>query len=100
MEKFEKRGGSASYVILLLTPDDVGQTISEHQAGSTPSLRARQNVVLELGYFIGKIGRENVVVMDADVERPSDLAGLSYVAYPGLNWKDELRKEFKEAGRI
>lgn len=98
IEKFEKIGGEASYVIVLLTPDDVGQTSAEHDAGSPPTPRARQNVVLELGYFIGKIGRANVVVLDADVERPSDLAGLSYVKYPGLNWKDELRKELKEAG--
>ncbi|MFI8593830.1 TIR domain-containing protein [Microbacterium sp. NPDC078428] len=100
IEKFEKWGGAASYVIVLLTPDDVGHTLAEHQAGSAPNPRARQNVVLELGYFIATLGRANVVVMDASVERPSDLAGLSYVAYPGLNWKDDLRKELKAAGLV
>lgn len=97
IEKFEKVGESSSYVIVLLTPDDVGQTSDSYVAGNEPNTRARQNVVLELGYFIGKVGRENIVVVDAGVERPSDLAGLSYVAYPGENWKDDLRTEI-EAG--
>ncbi|WP_082485068.1 TIR domain-containing protein [Rathayibacter sp. Leaf296] len=100
IEKFENYGADASYVIVLLTPDDVGQTIGKHQAGDEPSPRARQNVVLELGYFIGKLGRGNVVVLDASVERPSDLNGLSYISYPGLNWKDELRTELVAAGII
>lgn len=98
IEKFETFGVAASFVIVLLTPDDVGQTIGNHQAGIEPNARARQNVVLELGYFVGKIGREHIVVVDADVERPSDLAGLSYVDYPGSNWKDSLRTELDAAG--
>ena len=69
-------------MIVLLTPDDVGQTVAAHEASEKPNLRARQNVVLELGYFIGKIGRDKMVVVDAKVERPSDLQGLSYVEYP------------------
>ena len=98
IEKFEASAAEASFVIVLLTPDDVGQTVAAFDAGSPPSPRARQNVVLELGYFIGKIGRQNVLVVDASVERPSDLAGLSYVAYPGANWKDDLRVELAAAG--
>ncbi|WP_081882531.1 TIR domain-containing protein [Cryobacterium sp. MLB-32] len=98
IEKFETYGTAASFVIVLLTPDDVGQTVADRDAGTMPNFRARQNVVLELGYFIGKIGRDNiVVVVDKDVERPSDLAGLSYVEYPGSNWKDDLRVELQAA---
>lgn len=100
IEKFEAIGAEASFVIVLLTPDDVGQANAAFQAKIAPDPRARQNVVLELGYFIGKIGRESVVVVDADVERPSDLAGLSYVQYPGSNWKDSLRTELDAAGLI
>lgn len=98
IEKFENSTRTSSYVIVLLTPDDVGQTVGDHQAEKTPAPRARQNVVLELGYFIGKIGRENVTVIDAGVEHPSDLAGLNYVKYPGENWKDNLRIELEAAG--
>lgn len=100
IEKFEAIGAEASFVIVLPTPDDVGQANAAFQAKIAPDPRARQNVVLELGYFIGKIGRESVVVVDADVERPSDLAGLSYVQYPGSNWKDSLRTELDAAGLI
>jgi len=100
IEKFENTSGGASYVIVLLTPDDVGQTVADHEADKAPQPRARQNVVLELGYFIGKVGRQNVVVIDADVERPSDLAGLSYIAYPGENWKDALRTELVAASLV
>lgn len=97
IEKFESYGEASSYVIVLLTPDDVGQMAAEHDAGSPPKPRARQNVVLELGYFIGKLGRKRIVVVNKDVERPSDLAGLGYVQYPGTNREDDLRKELLSA---
>ena len=100
IEKFEDIGGGASFVIVLLTPDDVGQTAGSHSAGDPPTPRARQNVVLELGYFMGKIGRENVLVVDAEVEHPSDIKGLSYVPYPGTNWKEDIRTELAAAGLL
>lgn len=100
IEKFEAVGGVAAYVIVLLSPDDVGQTTEGHRLNEEPSPRARQNVVMELGYFIGKIGRSKIAVMDADVERPSDIAGLNYIAYPGQNWKEDLRVELSAAGLV
>jgi len=98
IEKFESYGEQASFVIVLLTPDDVGQTSADRDNGMRPNPRARQNVVLELGYFIGSIGRAAITVVNAGVERPSDLAGLSYVDYPGTNWKDDLRQELLALG--
>jgi len=98
IEKFERIGGEAKFVIVLLTPDDVGQSVGDQNAGRAINLRARQNVVLELGYFIGKMSRKSVVVVDAGVERPSDLAGLSYVAYGASNWQIALQKELRVAG--
>jgi hypothetical protein len=97
IEKFESYGEASTYVIVLLTPDDVGQTAVDYDAGLPLKHRARQNVVLELGYFIGKLGRKRIVVVNKDVERPSDFAGLGYVQYPGTNWKDDLRKELLSA---
>ncbi|MDP4331883.1 nucleotide-binding protein [Curtobacterium sp. A7_M15] len=93
IEKFESYGTVTSYVIVLLTPDDVGQKLADYQADKDPDPRARQNVILELGYFIGKIGRRNIIVVDAGVENPSDLAGIGYVQYPENNWKESLRTE-------
>lgn len=97
IEKFESYGAKTGYVIVLLTPDDVGETVADYDAGVKPSPRARQNVVLELGYFLGTLGRKQMVVVNAGVEKPSDIAGVGYVQYPGSNWKDDLRKELVEA---
>ena len=98
IEKFESLGAKTSFAIVLLTPDDVGQTVAAQETGLISNPRIRQNVVLEVGYFLGKIGRKKIVAIDATVERPSDLAGLSYVEYPGDNWKDALRGELDTAG--
>jgi predicted nucleotide-binding protein len=100
IEKFEKHGSKADFVIVLMSPDDVGQVESDFEAGHQPQARARQNVVLELGYFYRAVGRDKVVVMDGGVERPSDIAGVSYIEYPGDNWMEKLRNELDAAGLL
>jgi predicted nucleotide-binding protein len=61
--------------VVLLTPDDMGGKFA-----SDLKARARQNVVLELGYFWGKLGRSRVCVLYKEgFELPSDLGGLMYV---------------------
>jgi len=97
IEKFEKYGSVADYVIVLLSPDDIGNSVKARDEGAPMSPRARQNVVFELGYFIGTVGRSKVLVMDAEVERPSDLAGLSYIDYHG-DWRYALLGELKASG--
>lgn len=60
------------FAVVLLTPDDEGCV-----KGGTPELRARQNVLLELGYFIGRLGRERVCALKSgELEIPSDFAGV------------------------
>lgn len=96
IEKFERIANAASFAIVLLTPDDEGRLAG----ASDLNPRARQNVVLELGYFFGKLGRKQVAVLDGGVEHPSDVAGLSYIAYPGDNWKYQLQSELAAAGWV
>ena len=96
IEKFERRANDATFAIVLLTPDDVGRAKAAHDLQP----RARQNVVLELGYFFGQLGRENVAVLNAGVEQPSDVNGINYIAYPGLNWKYDLQKELRAVGLV
>jgi predicted nucleotide-binding protein len=93
IEKFEAHSMNAGFAVVLLSPDDIGAA-----KDGKPSPRARQNVILELGYFIGKLGRERVCALHAgEVELPSDLHGVVWVPYLG-DWKLKLIQELKAAG--
>ena len=64
---------------------------------TTDNIRARQNVVLETGYFMGKLGRENVVLLaDKGIEMPSDLSGVVYT--DTTSWQFDLLKELSAIG--
>jgi predicted nucleotide-binding protein len=95
IEKFESYS-LVAYAVVLLTPDDVGGLASDELKLSP---RSRQNVVFELGYFIGKLGRERVCALYRGVELPSDLHGVLYVLLDDEGaWKLALARELKEAG--
>jgi len=103
VEKFE-RHSDVGYALILTTPDDEGYSISELKKSKNKrkiESRARQNVIFEWGYFVGKIGRSNVCcVYKEGVTLPSDLAGLVYKKV-AKNIKEigyELMKELKNAG--
>lgn len=93
IEKFERHAAASSIAIVLLTPDDHGALVGNEEL----KLRARQNVIFELGYFIGRLGRAKVIAVNAGVESPSDIAGVLYIPYEG-NWKELLRGELREGG--
>jgi predicted nucleotide-binding protein len=63
-------------------------------------LRARQNVILELGFFLGKLGRKRVCALyQHNVEIPSDYAGVLFVPIDsGGAWRLPLARELKAAG--
>jgi predicted nucleotide-binding protein len=96
IEKLESNSG-VPFAIVLLTPDDLGRSAKE---GGEFRRRARQNVVLELGYFLGRLGRANVAVLyDESVELPSDYRGVEYVKIdPEGAWKLRVAKELRAAG--
>ena len=95
IEKFEDCADDVGFAVVLLTPDDLGGAAT---AGATAS-RARQNVIFELGYFAGKLGRGRTCLMrKGAVEIPSDLYGVIYTDLdPGDGWKIKLVKELKAA---
>ena len=97
IEKFEANARKAGYAIILLTPDDVGATKDK---ANDLNPRARQNVILELGYFLGALGRDRVCVLHKDkVEPPSDIHGIIYVPMDSNNgWKLKLAQEMEQAG--
>lgn len=97
IEKIEKNA-DVGFAVILLTADDTGGE------GKVPpdnfQSRARQNVIFELGYFIGKLGRDKVCALYEDrVELPSDMHGILYVKYDSEgSWKYQLCRELKSAG--
>ncbi len=96
MEKLEQES-DIDYAIVLLTPDDEGKTRGEE---SELKHRARQNVILELGYFIGKLGRSKVCPLTLEsVEIPSDYHGIEYILFDAAGgWKLKLMNELEAAG--
>lgn len=97
IEKFEEQALSSSFSIILLTPDDIGYAKGEKDH---ETYRARQNVIFELGYFCGALGRKNVSVLYKDgVEIPNDYMGVVYTRLDeSEGWKLNLAKEMKQAG--
>lgn len=92
--KLISQAQTASFAVVILTPDDVGGT-DEHSLHP----RARQNVVFELGMFIGMLGREHVATLnEASVELPTDFSGVVYIPVTGEGWQIELARELQAAG--
>lgn len=87
--------GDVDFAVVLLTPDDEGCV-----KGGSPAPRPRQNVLLELGYFIGRLGREKVCALKrGELEIPSDFAGVVWEQMDsGGGWKQSLARELQAAG--
>ena len=96
IEKFEHHA-QVGYAIVLLTPDDAGSLQGDE---NDPKPRARQNVIFELGFFIGRLGRERVCALTkGDVEIPSDYAGIEYIPFNDADdWQLRLIRELKSGG--
>lgn len=97
VEKFEDYG-DVGFAIVLLTADDQGGVKSAEAADFRP--RARQNVIFELGYFNGRLGRNRVCALyRPGVEIPSDYAGVLYIELDERGaWRLHVAKELRAAG--
>jgi predicted nucleotide-binding protein len=92
IEKLEDYTEDVGFAVVLATPDDLGYP-KDHE--DQKAFRARQNVVMELGMLLVKIGRPRVAILlgnQVEMERPSDIQGLIYIPF-----KQDLQKE---AGQI
>lgn len=88
IEKLEDYTNDIGFGVVLATPDDEGH---RKDRADEKTYRARQNVVLELGMLLTKLGRQKVAILLRDqekMERPSDIQGLIYIPF-----KENLQKE-------
>lgn len=96
IEKFEQYS-DVCFAVVLLTPDDICRYADDSEDSQ---LRARQNVILELGFFLGKLGRNRTCALRKDdVEIPSDYDGILYIDMDSQGaWETKLVRELKGAG--
>lgn len=96
IEKFETYSGNIAFAVVLLTADDLGQPAV---GSAQPRPRARQNVILELGYFMGRLGRARVCALHrGGIEFPSDYQGVVYIEMDASGaWKAKLAQELVQA---
>lgn len=102
IENFEKHS-NVNFAIALLTADDLGSSIKDGQEELMP--RARQNVIFEMGFFIGKLGRSKVAALCKNdpvkgaIEKPSDYEGVSYISMDANEgWKMPLAHAIRKTG--
>ena len=96
IEKFEDYA-DVGFAVILCTPDDLGKLNNEDEDLQP---RPRQNVVLEWGFFMGKLGRHKVCALFTDnVEIPSDYSGVVYIPMDDAGaWQMQLLRELNSAG--
>lgn len=111
LDRFEELATQASFAVVLMTPDDLGASRYQYEdpergGHHTLKYRARENVILELGFFYGRLGWDHVFVVEKsaehawpDFEMPSDLAG-AVIFSPDVDWRDELAEKLREAGLL
>jgi predicted nucleotide-binding protein len=115
-QKFLHHGGEAHFALVLLSADDYGSSLSKYHTkdlrdrdvyDKALQFRARQNVILELGFFYGRLGWQNVFILGKrpprdypEFEAPSDLGGIvfDYIDTPG--WKLLLGEQLRKAGFV
>ncbi len=96
LEKFEQTAARTGFAVIIATGDDVGRA----KGKTEDEPRARQNVVFEMGFFFGALGRERTsVLLEQGVEEPGDVDGLVYVPLDGAGgWKSTLARNIDAAG--
>lgn len=92
IEKFEKYAKDVNFAVILLTADD--------KIDGEEKYRARQNVIFEMGYFMGALGRNHVMcLLQEHVEKPGDIDGVVYALIDKSGvWKFSIVKELKACG--
>ncbi len=95
LTKFIQEADLVTFAVVLMTDDDVGSL-----KGGSLAPRARQNVILELGYFLAHLGQARVcALITPELETPSDFDGIVYIRMDDdQRWQRELKRELVAAG--
>lgn len=99
IEKFEYYASCCGFTFVLMTPDDKIADTDETES----KWRARQNVIMELGWFMARLGRERVVILYEDeLEIPSDIYGVVYLKFEKSIYEisEKIRQRLKGVGLI
>jgi CheY-like chemotaxis protein len=95
IEQLEREADRMQFAIVLLTGDDRGYPGEKREE---TEVRARQNVIFELGYLAAKLGRDRLVMLvGSGVAMPSNIGGMRYVTLDG-DWRDKLNSELRRTG--
>lgn len=109
IEKLEECAASVDLALVLFTPDDVLYTLDAREGFWSDRVytpreehaRVRNNVMLELGFFLGRLGRSRVVVLRKEHDSwdlPSDMNGVAYLSAAEPRWKQRLAAEIHRKG--
>lgn len=99
IEKFEHYATTCSFAFVLMTPDDLTAATEQNGARQRP----RQNVIMELGWFMAFLGRDRVIlVYHGDLEIPSDIHGVVYLKFHNSIYEisERIRQRLKGVGLI
>lgn len=99
IEAFEKYASGCEYAFVLITPDDKVASL----LGGKELWRARQNVILEMGWFMHKLGRARVVLLHkGEVDLPSDITGVIYLGFQKSIFEvsEKIRQRLKGQGLL
>lgn len=101
IENLELLASEAEYAVVIFSGDDEGrlrEVTKKEKDKEKLELRARQNVVAELGYFTAKYGREKVCTLyEKGVSIPSDFSGVTYVSLSD-SWEIKLAQYLQRQG--
>jgi predicted nucleotide-binding protein len=96
IDKFETHAADVQCSVVILTADDIASSKADPEQ---KEVRARQNVIFELGFFVGRLGRHRTfALVEKGVALPSDIHGVVYIPLDDGEWRLRLVKELKAAG--
>jgi predicted nucleotide-binding protein len=100
IEQFELRARDCSFAFAFMTPDD---DMHGRKDSATPKWRPRQNVLIEIGWFMARLGRTQIVLLSqGDIEVASDFGGILYLKFQNdvMELAPQIAARLRQTGLI